>query len=392
VSCRALLVCACIALGCGKSGSREAPAPPSSDDAGAAAAIAIDAAVRPARRARPAKSKAYAVALQRGRKLAAAGDYPAAIAALQRALAAVPDDARALSELGWVAFKHGDLALADDATERSIAAAREPRLRAASLYNRGRIAEARGDRDRAADAYRASLELRPNETVAARLEGLGGEVAQALAPRPLDGPYPTIAAACAALPFYEKGWSCAAPAIDGPNQLAEPGPPYLAVRIVGENPGAYSGGESWDNCRIAIRVAAGWYLGEPITCEQYAWAKSRVISLDRAGGGDDRAPVVVWKHEHRAGDRGVDRDGARYQTWVTYRWAIYCGVGPSKVPSCTPRLPLSISEQGDHAYSEVVPHQLDAELAAGGVLRVTARSKVAADLRPLLGERRLAFP
>jgi len=128
---RTVVLVALLAAGCGKSHHRKAaPAP---DDARAPAAAVVPDDAAPSSRTRRETTRAYARALHRGRKLADAGNYDGAIAAFREALAALPGDARALSELGWVAFKKGDLALADDATEKSIAAATDGKLRAASL-------------------------------------------------------------------------------------------------------------------------------------------------------------------------------------------------------------------------------------------------------------------
>jgi hypothetical protein len=58
-------------------------------------------------------------------------------------------------------------------TDRAIAAAAEPELKAASLYNRGRLLEKRGDVAGARGAYTGSLALRPNATVQDRLAQRG---------------------------------------------------------------------------------------------------------------------------------------------------------------------------------------------------------------------------
>jgi tetratricopeptide (TPR) repeat protein len=82
-------------------------------------------------------------------------------------------DARALSELGWAAFKAGDYDRALSANRDSVKAATEPRVKAASLYNLGRVAEACGDKPAAVGYYLQSIRLRPNDAVAARLKALG---------------------------------------------------------------------------------------------------------------------------------------------------------------------------------------------------------------------------
>ncbi len=121
----------------------------------------------------PVAFASYGEALAAGRTLAKdPAQRAVAKAAFAAALTLQPEDAVALSELGWLEFQLGELDAALATTARAIAAAQEPRLLAASFYNRGRILEAQGERDGASEAYRASLNLRPNDTVAARLDAL----------------------------------------------------------------------------------------------------------------------------------------------------------------------------------------------------------------------------
>lgn len=374
-------------LGCGKRAHEPAAAV---DDAAVSTAAAPDAAA-PRTRAQPEKSMGYRQALARGRKAGAARDYAAAMASFEAALVAVPGDARALSELGWVAFLAGELEHAERATEASIAAAVDPKLRAASLYNRGRIAEAGGDNPRAIEAYQSSLALRPNDTVQARLATLGGAVRKALAPVAAGGPYPDLATACAALPFFEPRWTCGAPVLEGPTRLEARGP-LLEVRVIGEAAVTDAAGESFDSCRLALRTARGWFLSAATSCEAHAWARSKVRELAWAGADAAGGPVVAWTLEHATGDRGFDRDGARYQTWVTRVWRTFCGVSEAGVPACTPALLVSTREDGDYAHSDVVPYELEVALGAGGVLTVKpASARIDDGARPLLGRHVLTF-
>lgn len=109
-----------------------------------------------------------------GRKLARAKDWPGAAKAFERAVATAPDDVHALADLGWSAFQAGDLARAEQVNKRALAHAKDPKTRAPILYNIGRVAEARGDKDAAKKAYTESLALRDNAEVKSRLASLGG--------------------------------------------------------------------------------------------------------------------------------------------------------------------------------------------------------------------------
>lgn len=111
--------------------------------------------------------------LEKGRAQVKRGEYDAAIGSYQEALLIDPNHARLLSELGWAAFKGKQFELAEQATRLSVRHANSPSIKGASLYNLGRIAEARTQPKLAASHYRASLEARPhNTTVIARLDRL----------------------------------------------------------------------------------------------------------------------------------------------------------------------------------------------------------------------------
>lgn len=164
-------------LACGRKEEEPAKAAP-----GAIAAAALrDAspAARPPPTARrpapipPEKRREYAAHLRAGRAHARASRWGEAVSEFEKALAAIPMDDRALSELGWAAFQAGDYDRAEKANADSVRVSSTPELKAASLYNLGRVAEAKADRDRAAALYADSLVLRPNRTVVKRLVALG---------------------------------------------------------------------------------------------------------------------------------------------------------------------------------------------------------------------------
>jgi hypothetical protein len=160
-------------------------------DAGATAAgpVAVDAATaRPAPPAPPTITKearaTYRKQLEAGRKAAKATRWPEAIAAFEAALAAVPGDDRALSELSFAAMSAGDATRARDAGRRAVLAATEAKIKAAALYNLGRVEESTQP-TLAASLYRQSLALRPNKIVEKRLAELGKALPAAVTPEPL---------------------------------------------------------------------------------------------------------------------------------------------------------------------------------------------------------------
>jgi hypothetical protein len=97
-----------------------------------------------------------------------------AVAEFEAALAQLENDPRALAELGWSAMNAGDLPKARKADEAAITVATDPKLKAASLYNLGKVQLRLGDTDAARRSFTASLVLRPNQTVEHELASLGG--------------------------------------------------------------------------------------------------------------------------------------------------------------------------------------------------------------------------
>jgi hypothetical protein len=340
----------------------------------------------------------YRAALKLGRTLEKKGDHAAAIAAFQKALAVVPGDARALSELGWAQLQAGSLAAASAATQQAIAGASEPALKAASLYNLGRIFEAQAARDRALDAYRRSLELRENGTVRQRLLGLDPAAAPpgALEAVPLEGPFASIAEYCKKLEAKDADEPCDA----GDNPFAETrlpaAAPWMEVRV-------FVGGYE-ELCNLAIRTHAGWWVAEGFAeCKLMGGRWDRNVSPE---GGELRdvvpggAPELLLRWATEETFNVSDPDGeAMTIHGVTSRKLLVCGIGPSKAPSClgpvvTARDESTISEPATRRDPPPRSWKLEARLDAG-VLTLAATggaSSLSAEESKLLGAHPLAFP
>ncbi len=136
--------------------------------------------------------------LDQGRKQVRAGQYAEGMSSLREALKQSPDHAAALGELGWAAFKAGELDLARRTTTRALSRATLGERKGALLYNLGRIAESEGDKADAVACYRSSLLERDNATVRERLASLAGTAALP----PLEG-------AAALCPAAMAEWMCA---------------------------------------------------------------------------------------------------------------------------------------------------------------------------------------
>jgi hypothetical protein len=300
-----LLVAALLALtGCGSGGSAEhaatgtqaappatPPAPPTDPAAGGGAAPTPP----PERRPRaptpvdPSRARDFRAALREGRGHMRAGRHAEAIAAFERALGLDPADPVVRSELGWALFNAGRHDEAAAVLDRAIRGfEHEPELDAAernvlgaALYNRGRVAEAKGDAQGAASFYARSLAVRPNETVRARLAALGvatrGPVPAGLQPtglspsptQPLRAP--TLDALRAALgeahcrqfaDLREDGDPCTPTTAVQQTTRGAVGPITEVAVVVSESSGAYGlalGG--W----VALRDASGWHGFGPFT-------------------------------------------------------------------------------------------------------------------------------
>jgi tetratricopeptide (TPR) repeat protein len=116
--------------------------------------------------------KRYEAMMTEATQAAKKGDHAGALAAYDRALAVKPNDQAALTDQGWSAFQLHQLDRAEAITRRAIAAGDDQRRSAAAQYNLGRILQERGNKPGAVAAYQASIKLRPNRVVSARLAGL----------------------------------------------------------------------------------------------------------------------------------------------------------------------------------------------------------------------------
>jgi tetratricopeptide (TPR) repeat protein len=245
---RAWIALLLVPLACGGKKKHAAPAPAPA----AAAAAAPDAA--PAAPPPPTKEarRAYRQHLAAGRKHGAASEWGEAVVDFDAALAAVPHDARALSELAWAAFNSGDFDKARRAGRESVAATREPRLKASSLYNLGRVEEATARKEQAARLYRESLALRPSATVEARLAGLGQEFEELGAADALPCTAPRAEAElCTCLGAYVDAWSKGDDAMGACESLPVAGlPDWRVVHVQLE--------QDTETVLLAARGPTGW--------------------------------------------------------------------------------------------------------------------------------------
>lgn len=285
---------------------------------------------------RTSKQSSYARAMSEGRKAEQAADPRAAMQAFGRAVELRPQSAQALSELGWAAFLAGDLSRAEQASHAaaSLSTCTEHQ-RAASLYNLGRVVEARGDIRGAVKAYTDSLTYRASSVVLSRLAQIDPQAAAAadpLRPQPMSGPFSSLAAYC-----EDQGidpHECLARVPWGkthglPTKLPKP---YRQVRLFRQE----------DDCHLAVQTERGFFV-HPFTCAWHRFSAERAdfAVSDIVPGGQ---PELVLRVFNRIGYKSdaseIDDDEGTSATispelGICQRLWIVCGIGSSQSPSCS---------------------------------------------------------
>ena len=108
--------------------------------------------------------------LATGRKATSEKRYPEALAAFDRVLALDAGHARARGERGYARLRAGDLAGADaDFTQAIADAGSDVKVQAAAWFNKGLVAETRGDAAAARAAFQQAHALRPSKATAGKL-------------------------------------------------------------------------------------------------------------------------------------------------------------------------------------------------------------------------------
>jgi tetratricopeptide (TPR) repeat protein len=346
----------------------------------------------------PEQQAKYRAAMKRGKQKTAAHDLDGAIAAWKEAAAALDGDARALSELGLAALQKRDFKLAEEATRKSIAGSAQPDVKGASLYNLGRIFEEQGDKTAAVDAYRKSLEARPNATVRERLIALDPAAAAAAdpaAPHAMLGPFSSIKQFCA---DYKKT-ACDGGAPDKDDErdpyacgregaaLAHPKAPWLAAELLSTSCDSHGDGEAGHvTLHLAVRVAAGWFVaGESGERVEYNRTQERfeAVALELTELVTGAPPQIVLSYSNV----GTHDGGCADSEWSRSYW-VFAGVGPSGKPTASGRL-LTARDETSTPNSECEdekPYQNHERLKVsldGGVLEIAT-----ADGKPLKGAAR----
>ncbi|MBL8721458.1 MAG: tetratricopeptide repeat protein [Myxococcales bacterium] len=115
------------------------------------------------------KVAAYWKAMTEGRKATVAKNYDDAAKAFDKALEAIPEDARAISERGYarVLAKDWKAAVAD--LDKAAARTKDKKLLGQIWFNYGLAAEGQGQKEKARAAFARSNELNPSKAAKAKL-------------------------------------------------------------------------------------------------------------------------------------------------------------------------------------------------------------------------------
>lgn len=190
----------------------------------------------------------YVAALKAGRQADGKGQLAEARLQFAAAVALLPEGGAAQSELGWVAYRLKDLAAAEQATRAAVRHSERPSLRAASLYNLGRILTDQGKKAEAGQAYKEAWELGRSPVTLAAWKALDPVAAGAAWPsvQALTGPV----ALAGTTPEALKQAACRALLTEVVKKQTDADRPLTLERLSGKDDG--NGGLSCELEEVAL--------------------------------------------------------------------------------------------------------------------------------------------
>ncbi|HEX3478876.1 MAG TPA: tetratricopeptide repeat protein, partial [Kofleriaceae bacterium] len=300
----------------------------------------------------------------------------------------------------------GDLTRAE-AVCRQAANAAEPRVRAAALYNLGRVLERRRDTAAALAAYRDSLQVRHTRIVRERLIALDPTAtSEVTRTHPLQGPVASLEPWCT-----QQGERCGPSDVTIVAALADPDPSQKPDPAW--PPGQHA---PWDElrifvsqvheteCVVGLRTKRGWFVDRIPDCAaaHYSGHEAEVQLDDAIAGAEGNELQLVLRSfdPYRTWD-----PASQHSAYATedHEAVLVCGLGPSGIPHCTPSIGLISTDDATPESGGLAPswahgllvldpvadpwHDADAEPSPcrdGCVLP--------ARLRELAGRHRVSFP
>jgi tetratricopeptide (TPR) repeat protein len=339
------------------------------------------------------------VALRNGRALDQKGDLAGALAAFESASKLAPEDTAILSELGWALYRNKDLERAASLTEDAVSRSVEPRLKAASLYNLGRIREAQGRPSEAIRAYVESYAKRKTTEARERLVGL--------VPRPepiVTKPMTRVRDLQEFCKQEEARSELCKPGERDQDarftcrmsgKLATTQPPYQGVQIW-----TTSCSVSTDSSRddaVALQVGGQWFVSPAFHVADFHKREITEVQrlefrLRKLGSVASEAPAVIYRYSwsnswpERNGDDFIEHHSSG-------RYLILASIGASGVPSYV----APITESAESAWGSAalrIQYLPDGQVELGVPAGKAPVDLLIADvdLTKYLGTHRLVFP
>jgi tetratricopeptide (TPR) repeat protein len=303
---------------------------------------------------------AFIEQVAKARELAKAGKNAEAKLAYESALKVVPNDTAALVELSQVLVAVGDLPYAVRLVEKALEfeRAQAAGVQAALLASLARIEVKRGDASRARVLFAQSLAHKEAADVRAELGVLGPEPAGSTAePAPvptaaptasgpqglaganasalptqqgkaLEGPFPSLGAACEALVLRGevKGKTSCEPNVQG---FLGSGTPlgYPVFEALYFAPSSSAGTSFY----VALRLTSGWYFMKArnsVRSKSDDYELQTISSLSRTNP-DGALVALRVRHRHWIATKTPDAYDSADQDQL-----VVCGLGESLAPTC----------------------------------------------------------
>jgi hypothetical protein len=239
---------------------------------------------------------------------------------------AEPDPGRDEAERGFAALRAHDLDRAEALTRSALEHATTQAVIGAAWFNLGAIAEARGDRAAAIEAYTSSMKARPHRTTRARLEVLDPELARTLdpfAPTPMAGPIASLDQVCTVLVSSECECDDVETIAAGKRGLAAPFAAFGVMHLPCDR----------GSLMVAVKLAAGWYVAN---------VSPEDTNLAHCGDPEYKiGDVTMHGHIATIEYRGSTSCSHRASEWEWREHGVIAiGVGASGKPSVTPAIAL----------------------------------------------------
>lgn len=226
----------------------------------------------------------------------------------------------------------------------------------------------------------------------------GGPVASPVAPAELAGPVPDLAAVCSG---EERAASCT-----GESPFERGRTRYKGLRAPWREVVLYAGGRTdrvgEAECRIAVRLADGWWSGALAeSCESYGelggaphfFSRVRSVRVSQLVPGGPRELLVRIERERSERGDAPDGGAGRGVEFQREELFVVCGIGGDALPRCTPAITTRYTgwvvwERGRETMDR---WRLAVDWRGGLRVRYRGRGRPGDDAAALLGVHPLSF-